>query len=253
MGGSGGSGSGSGSGGGGGGVAVGKEDVIAKLKDDGDFDRLRLKIIRKLKDNEELRQDIASIVKQSAALNAAGAENKKPRQLSDAIYHEVGDKVMSQISDSLWQIIRSKDGMKTEITETVQSVYDKLVNPKGEEEILVSNSVAMATHRQQGETGLVTEKIDNDMLHANEPDEPPGFTLLHNHVNNNQENHDQGKPQAHRQGSAAEQVEDSQVLPEPPRENNDSNDAPPGFVRPAEQNHLSDCSDEDPDVPPGFG
>jgi len=30
---------------------VGKEEVIAKLKDDGDFDRLRLKIVRKLKDN----------------------------------------------------------------------------------------------------------------------------------------------------------------------------------------------------------
>lgn len=32
-------------------VVVGKEEVITKLKDDGDFDRLRLKIIRKLKDN----------------------------------------------------------------------------------------------------------------------------------------------------------------------------------------------------------
>lgn len=28
-----------------------KDEVIAKLKDDGDFDKLRLKIIRKLKDN----------------------------------------------------------------------------------------------------------------------------------------------------------------------------------------------------------
>lgn len=27
------------------------EDVISKLKDDGDFDRLRVQIIRKLKDN----------------------------------------------------------------------------------------------------------------------------------------------------------------------------------------------------------
>jgi hypothetical protein len=32
-------------------VLVAKEDVIAKLKDDGDFDKLRLKIIRKIKDN----------------------------------------------------------------------------------------------------------------------------------------------------------------------------------------------------------
>lgn len=39
---------------------------------------------------EELRNEITSIVKQSAALNRAGAENMKPRQLSDAIYDEVG-------------------------------------------------------------------------------------------------------------------------------------------------------------------
>lgn len=32
-------------------VTVSKDEVIAKLKDDGDFDRLRLKIIRKLKDD----------------------------------------------------------------------------------------------------------------------------------------------------------------------------------------------------------
>jgi len=37
-----------------------------------------------------LRQHIISIVKQSEALNRAGAENMKPRQLSDVIYEEVG-------------------------------------------------------------------------------------------------------------------------------------------------------------------
>ena len=30
---------------------ISKEDVIEKLKDDGDFDSLRLQIIRRLKDN----------------------------------------------------------------------------------------------------------------------------------------------------------------------------------------------------------
>lgn len=30
---------------------ISKEDVISKIKDDGDFDRLRVKIIRKLKEN----------------------------------------------------------------------------------------------------------------------------------------------------------------------------------------------------------
>ena len=32
-------------------TTVSKEEVIAKLKEDGDFDNLRVKIIRKLKDN----------------------------------------------------------------------------------------------------------------------------------------------------------------------------------------------------------
>ncbi|KAL1094740.1 hypothetical protein V6Z11_D06G112400 [Gossypium hirsutum] len=90
-----------------------KEEVIAKLKDNGDFDKLRLKIIRKLKDNLP--------VKQSAALNRLGSENMKVRQLSDAIHDEVGNKVMGQISDSLWEIIRSKGSTRTGITETVVS------------------------------------------------------------------------------------------------------------------------------------
>lgn len=39
---------------------------------------------------EKLRENVSSIVKQSAALNRPGSENMKPRQLSDAIYQEVG-------------------------------------------------------------------------------------------------------------------------------------------------------------------
>ncbi|KAG4141820.1 hypothetical protein ERO13_D06G097500v2 [Gossypium hirsutum] len=130
-----------------------KEEVIAKLKDNGDFDKLRLKIIRKLKDNllvqlelcilyllsflmdskndsvnsrtrrmqPSICNNIISAVKQSAALNRLGSENMKVRQLSDAIHDEVGNKVMGQISDSLWEIIRSKGSTRTGITETVVS------------------------------------------------------------------------------------------------------------------------------------
>ena len=39
---------------------------------------------------EELRNSIKSMVKQSAALNHPGAENIKRRQLSDGIHQEVG-------------------------------------------------------------------------------------------------------------------------------------------------------------------
>ncbi|KAI3711616.1 hypothetical protein L1987_70155 [Smallanthus sonchifolius] len=109
---------------------ISSDDVISKLKDDGDFDRLRIKIIRKIKENEELRKSIVSIVKQSEAINRPGVENTKPRQLADAIQQEVGGKLNEQISDVLWEIIRSPDGMRTEITETVKSVYDRLSRPK---------------------------------------------------------------------------------------------------------------------------
>ncbi|TYI61589.1 hypothetical protein E1A91_D10G183000v1 [Gossypium mustelinum] len=111
-----------------------KEEVIAKLKDDGDFDKLRLKIVRKLKDNLlyifsrinnkftlELRNNIILAVKQSAALNCLGSENMKVRELSDAIHDEVGNKVMGKISDSLWEIIRLEGSTRIEIIETIVS------------------------------------------------------------------------------------------------------------------------------------
>ncbi|KAI9076929.1 hypothetical protein K1719_041091 [Acacia pycnantha] len=209
-----------------GGKVASKEGVIAKLKDDGDFDRLRLKIVRKLKDNEELREHIISIVRQSAVLNRDGAENMKPRQLSDAIYEEVGDKVMSQISDSLWQIIRSDDdGMKSEIIETVQSVYDKLVNPKGKDEVQLSTSDVMP-FQPQVQTALAAER--DDTLHENEPNEPP-------------------------EGSNAEQKEEHHPSQETSGVEDASDDGPPGFSIEAEHIPPSDCGDEDPDVPPGFG
>ncbi|KAF2620242.1 hypothetical protein F2Q68_00042462 [Brassica cretica] len=113
---------------------ISKEEVIEKLKDDGDFDSLRLKIIRRLKDNEELRNKMISVVKESTALNRPDAQTMKTRQLSDAIFQEVGSKMLSQLSDGLWGIIRSEDGMKKEIRDTVQSVYTSLSNPGGVQE-----------------------------------------------------------------------------------------------------------------------
>ncbi|CAN6878458.1 unnamed protein product [Brassica oleracea] len=113
---------------------ISKEEVVQKLKDDGDFDSLRVNIIRRLKDNEELRNNMISLVKESAALNRPGVQNMKTRQLSDAIFQEVVSKMLSQLSDGLWGIIRSEDGMKSEIKETVQSVYAILSNPGGLQE-----------------------------------------------------------------------------------------------------------------------
>ena len=42
-------------------TTVSKEEVIAKLKDDGDFDNLRLNIIRKLKDNVRSNLSLLSL------------------------------------------------------------------------------------------------------------------------------------------------------------------------------------------------
>ncbi|KAH7514047.1 hypothetical protein FEM48_Zijuj11G0047100 [Ziziphus jujuba var. spinosa] len=228
--------------------SISKDDVIAKLKDDGDFDRLRLKIIRKLKDDEKLRENISSIVKQSAALNRLGSENMKPRQLSDAIYQEVGDKVMSQISDGLWGIIRSSDGMKGEITETVQSVYNRLLDPKGKDKD-ESPTHMMEIQNGAGNSGsnlASAGEIDGE-LSDNEPKEPPGFSLSHNIKGDLQ------LPLPNEKGSAEEQHKVPSKLQDKPESEDVRHSPLPGFY--AEKGHKQPCDDgeEDPDVPPGFG
>ncbi|WCJ26114.1 hypothetical protein M5689_007956 [Euphorbia peplus] len=207
---------------------VSKEEVIGKLKDDGDFDNLRLNIIRKLKDNEDLRNKIVSIVRQSAALNRPGAENMKPRQLSDAIYDEVGNELKTKLSDGVWGIIRSDDGMKNEITETVQSVYYKLAEPDKKE---VGGPVFVQDHHKAGTTDGVMAPdvlVDGNLSNA-EPEEPPGFASSANHQN----------PQ--------EPVKDAM------ESDNVDSGAPLGFSAETEQEQPGDGSDEDPEVPPGFG
>ncbi|KAK1384888.1 Adenosine monophosphate-protein transferase and cysteine protease ibpA [Heracleum sosnowskyi] len=231
---------------------ISKEDVISKIKDDGDFDRLRVKIVRKLKENEELRSSIVSAVRQSAALNSPGFENLKPRQLSDAIHQEIGEKVMSQISDGVWEVIRSGDGMKSEIDETVQSVYSRLLNPQesqgGEPS---SNADAMAVEVRPDKNGSVVALPDesNGTFSDSEPNEPPGFAL-HLHQNSNLEEQLKEEPQ------------DKLLSEEHKREARCSDDVFDGYnvkstTRPTvstteDQNQPGDGSDEDPDLPPGF-
>ncbi|CAI9262598.1 unnamed protein product [Lactuca saligna] len=155
-------------------------DLISKLKDDGDFDRLRLKIIRKLKENEELRKSIVSMVKQSVALNRPGSENMKPRQLSDTIHQEVGDRVNEQISNGLWEIIRSPDGdIKTEITETVKSVYNKLStpNPDPKRTRIENNQIDINLPQQQQQEEKETLHQSKQVLEKDtvDPSSPPGY------------------------------------------------------------------------------
>ncbi|XP_077236982.1 uncharacterized protein LOC143878594 [Tasmannia lanceolata] len=225
-----------------------EEEVIGKLKDDGDFDNLRLKIIRKLKDNEDLRNSIISAVKHSEVLNRQGAENLKPRQLSDAIHEEIGSKVMSQISDAVWDIIRSGDGMKNEITETVESVYNKFLNPKGKE---VQDDLPLPTNQPLSEMGanvsLTVSPCDRNPTCVIEPNEPSGFSL--SNCPQADGSREEDKVSSHDQ-SHEEQKEPC----DPPDVGHLSDGEPPGFaVALVHNEQKDDGSDEDPDVPPGFG
>ncbi|KAG9443346.1 hypothetical protein H6P81_014686 [Aristolochia fimbriata] len=225
------------------------EEVIGKLKDDGDFDTLRLKIIRKLKENEVLRNNIISTVKESAAFNRLGAENMKPRQLSDAIYQEIGENVMAQISDGLWAVIRSEDGMKNEIAEAVESVYNQLSNPKGKEpeENLPSPKNQLFAEECNG--SLAASPHKRNQCSDGEPNEPPGFSLSNHHEEHNWEQH---KEFAQLSKHSDEYKDDHQLAADT---SHTSDDEPPGFGPAAfHGGEIRDnLSDEDPDVPPGFG
>lgn len=236
------------------------EDVISKLKDEGDFDRLRVKIVRKLKENEELRNNIISMVKKSEALNLPGAENMKPRQLSDAIHKEIGEKVMSQISDGVWNIIRSGDGMKTEIVETVQSVYNKLSNPGGNNHCETSSHVDLQPVGKTLENNVhaIVSVNDIDATVTNgEQNEPPGFALSdqdQSKKNDNVQKSDDklGVPMI-RKGKEIKVKEGNLCPPAISEPDNLESGPPPGFSSILEHKQSGDPNDEDPDVPPGFG
>ncbi|XP_050228017.1 uncharacterized protein LOC126677445 [Mercurialis annua] len=230
---------------------INKEEVIAKLKDDGDFDNLRLKVIRKLKDNEELRNNLISIIRQSAALNRPGADNMKPRQLSDAIYEEVGSEAMSKISDGVWEIIRCADGMKNEITETVQSVYDKLVEPERKGRCESSNRDIMQADNDVTVKAAAASAVA--LGGESSDDEPPGFPL----PGSRQTNHgtEELELPVHCGGILEKEKEKEQ--PRHSKDMMESDDAdpsvPPGFAADTNGNQPCHDSDEDSDVPPGFG
>ncbi|XP_057524089.1 uncharacterized protein LOC130803883 [Amaranthus tricolor] len=229
------------------------EEVISKLKDDGDFDRLRLKIVRQLKQNETLRNNIISAVKQSAALNRPGAENMIPRQLCDAIHDEIRENVMNQISEGLWEIIRSGDSMKTEIRETVQSVYDKLLNPHRKIETESASSSGQASGKEQIESsGSVKASGDYNgtMSDGNHIDSRGCFQ--HNHTVANNHNSESETQQSHPSNKSEELTRGprNDVDPSPKK---DGSSPPPSFSSSGKHKRASDADDEDLDIPPGFG
>ncbi|KNA21844.1 hypothetical protein SOVF_039530 [Spinacia oleracea] len=217
------------------------EEVISKLKDDGDFDRLRLKIVRQLKQNEDLRNNIISVVKQSTALNQPGAENMQTRKLCDAIHDEIHEKAMNQISEGLWEIIRSEDGMKTEIKETVHSVYDKLLKPEQkatEGESMFSSAqvpVTGGTDEFNGDV-MISGESNGTMSNGEHNNEASDFCLPNHSATNNHDSKSETQQPHQHNGSLLTKGGDS---------------SPP----PSTGKHKQTCNanDEDPDIPPGFG
>ncbi|KAK4349658.1 hypothetical protein RND71_032413 [Anisodus tanguticus] len=229
-----------------GGKRIRAEDVICKLKDDGDFDKLRLKIIRKLKENEELRNSIIATVKESAALNRPGAENMKPRQLSDAIYQEVGDKVMGKIAEDLWNTIRTGDGIQTEITQTVQSVYNKLLNPQLNE----AGESSSHSDLQPTQNGVeINGHIAASSVDA-EPSEPPGFARLGSNQNSKSDHKETPKEES---GIPVPAQSETNCSLDPLVPDSVDVGAPPGFAIVTKEKNPDNGDEEDPEMPPGFG
>lgn len=239
------------------------DDVILKLKDDGDFDSLRLKIIRKLKDNEDLRNHIVSEIKQSATVNREGVEKLKPRQLSDAIHQEIGNKIMDQISDELWKIIRSKDGMQTEIRETVESVYNRLMNPLPKEENHASASTNppagaekdSAKPVQPAESSICQTASPNELdpdvppgFAPSEPDVPPGFAPTNQSPISNRKLDTNGGDRNRQDKEVREEPHD--LVDTHPSA---SNEVHPLSPNPCSLGPGGRSNDDEPDVPPGFG
>lgn len=157
---------------------------------------------------------------------------------------------MSQISDGLWGIIRSSDdGMKSEITETVHSVYNKLANPEENAEGESSTRVVQV-QIESNSNGLVVGAANG--APDNELKEPPGFSLSHNHQENNNDEL-QLPPAPHEKGAMTEHQEGTPQLQDKMDTEDIDHVVAPGFSADTEHKQACESSDEDPDVPPGFG
>ncbi|KAG0532030.1 hypothetical protein BDA96_04G072900 [Sorghum bicolor] len=196
-------------------------EVVGRLKDDGDFDALRRAIVRKVKDNEVLRNKIISEVKQSVVLQEDGFERMKLKDLSDAIFQDIGNKIMGQISDEVWNVIQSNE---TDIQGTVKAVYNRILNPEKVPEPS-SKKLRLKDKEEQvpptkTATAIAVEAEDDD------PEEPPGFGF------SNTQRNDIGATK-------------------PPMNLENGNEAKPNGGEPAAISNPGD--EEDPEVPPGFG
>lgn len=158
---------------------------------------------------------------------------------------------MSKVSDNLWEIIRSADGMKNEITETVQSVYNKLANPKAKEDAEAPADHAIPVWKESDNNGSMKASTSQCEHSETDPVEPPGFSFAGNHTSNEKQQVEELQfPNHHDNDGRNEEGHHPNYVSDA-----DNVDLPPGFVsiRKRRQMCLDAGSDEDPDVPPGFG
>uniref|UniRef100_A0A0D9Z4A6 Uncharacterized protein n=1 Tax=Oryza glumipatula TaxID=40148 RepID=A0A0D9Z4A6_9ORYZ len=201
-----------------------RAEVVGRAKDDGDFDALRRAIIRKVKDNEVLRSNIIAEVKQSVVINEDGSEKLKLKDLSDAIYQDIGSKIMGQISDETWGVILSNE---IDIRGTSETVYNRMMNPEQQQDPpskkLKRNAKEEQVSPAKASTSVAVQLEDDD------PEEPPGFGFS---------DHQRSNIMATQQQQSSNTENHNQVKP---------NEGEPNAVS------CPGDDDEDPDVPPGFG
>lgn len=204
------------------------DDVIAKLKDEGDFDNLRSNIIRKIKDNEELRKSIIAEVKQSAIFDQEGSESLQPKQLSDSIYQELGKKIMGQISDEVWKVIRSNENVKADIRGTVESVYNRIINPEVRKEVGNSSPSKESTINGKSISPQKVSTVEANKCDESELREPPGFGQCIQLAG------DHNKVECEEQGEAQRPHSLTEEVPHhlPNTVDDDDEDMPPGFCIP---------------------
>ncbi|KAI5655595.1 hypothetical protein M9H77_32782 [Catharanthus roseus] len=173
---------------------------------------------------------------------------------------------MSQISDGVWKIIRSGDGMKAEIMETVQSVYNTLLNPKVNECSTSTSPAdllpAQKEHENNRSLAASTSGIQ-ERLSDGEPHEPPGFSMRDHSQNNTNGHHDLTKESRRKSKSRVESksrvdktrdepTQEAYHFDEKSEPSRVSKSPPPGTSEVVEQ-QSDDGGEDDPDLPPGFG
>ncbi|CAL4938393.1 unnamed protein product [Urochloa decumbens] len=201
-------------------------EVVGRLKDDGDFDALRRAIVRKVKDNEVLRNKIISEVKQSVVLQEDGSEKLKLKDLSDAIYKDIGKNVMGQISDEVWNVIQSNE---TDIRGTIEAVYNRILNPEKARE---PSSKKLKTGKEQQVLPAKAPTPTTVAVEEEDDEPPPGF----------------GFRDRNNIAAAAAQKQQS-----PPNLENHNEGKPNGGEPAAVGEGGPEGGDDDPVVPPGFG